>query len=394
MMRMRAALALLLCPLLAGSALAQDASQPLDAQLRAARAEQRAAEAETAKLERVAAKAQNQADRLRAQQAAAAQAIEAAEARITSADAEARLASAFVAAHRRQLIDEQRPASLLLAGLAVMAQRPPLLALASGGGTDELVKVRILLDSTLPAIRTRTAGISAELEKGRQLQQALAEARAEAVRSQKDLVAKRQQFAALEQKAMQQALAAGGRALASGDVALAVGEEAERLRGAQSAGRSIAALATVLASRDPAPARPGRGEGGSIKAPFAYDLPAAAAVTDGLGAVNSSGMRSRGLTLATARGAPVTAPADGVVRFSGPFRDYDGILIIDHGGGWISLLVNVSSTLRPGQKLRIGDPVGRAIGPLLVELSQNGRRISPALIAGSSQSLSKDRKGG
>jgi murein hydrolase activator len=69
-------------------------------------------------------------------------------------------------------------------------------------------------------------------------------------------------------------------------------------------------------------------------------------------------------------------------------------VIIDHGGGWISLLVNVSSTLQPGRKVRLGGPVGQALGPLLVELSQNGRRISPALIAGSSQTLSKAGKGG
>jgi len=122
-------------------------------------------------------------------------------------------------------------------------------------------------------------------------------------------------------------------------------------------------------------------------------LPAEAQVTEGLAAVNDSGVRSRGLTLATSRGAPVTAPADGVVRFSGPFRDYDGILIIDHGGGWMSLIVNVSSPLHPGDAVHIGDPIGRALGPLQVELSQSGRRISPALIAGSSQTLSKGTKG-
>jgi septal ring factor EnvC (AmiA/AmiB activator) len=90
----------------------------------------------------------------------------------------------------------------------------------------------------------------------------------------------------------------------------------------------------------------------------------------------------------------VIAPADGTVRFSGPFRDYDGVLIIDHGGGWISLIVNVSSPIGPGARVRAGDPIGRALGPLGVELSQNGRRISPALIAGSSPSLSKPAKGG
>jgi septal ring factor EnvC (AmiA/AmiB activator) len=81
------------------------------------------------------------------------------------------------------------------------------------------------------------------------------------------------------------------------------------------------------------------------------------------------------------------------VRFSGPFRDYDGVLIIDHGGGWMSLIVNVSSPLHAGDKVHIGDQIGRALGPLQVELSHNGRRISPALIAGSSQSLSKGMKG-
>ena len=120
----------------------------------------------------------------------------------------------------------------------------------------------------------------------------------------------------------------------------------------------------------------------------------AAPVTEGLAAVNASGVRSRGLTLATYRGAPVAAPADGLVKYSGPFRDYDGVLIIDHGGGWLSLIVNVGSALKAGDKVRMGDPIGRALGPLQVELSQNGRRISPAIIAGSSQSLSKASKGG
>ena len=52
--------------------------------------------------------------------------------------------------------------------------------------------------------------------------------------------------------------------------------------------------------------------------PFAYQLPAAAPVTEGLAAVNDSGVRSRGLTLATYRGAPVTAPADGRRQVRGP----------------------------------------------------------------------------
>ena len=110
--------------------------------------------------------------------------------------------------------------------------------------------------------------------------------------------------------------------------------------------------------------------------------------------MNDSGVRSRGLTFATRRGAPVVAPAEGVVRFSGPFRDYDGILILDHGNGWVSVIVNVTSSLKQGDKVRLGEPLGRALGAIDVQLSQNGRRFSPALIAGSSQTLSKTVKGG
>ena len=54
-----AAFALLLCPLLAASVLAQSLGQPLDAQLRLAQAEQAAAEAQTAKLEQAASQARN-----------------------------------------------------------------------------------------------------------------------------------------------------------------------------------------------------------------------------------------------------------------------------------------------------------------------------------------------
>ena len=390
----RIAFALLLCLPVSASALAQAAGEPLDSALQRARAEQAAAEKEAAKLETTASKAQNEAERLRAQEAAAAQQIEAAEARITAAEAQFRLASAEVAQSRHRLAERQRPVASLLAGLAVMGRRPPLLALADQRSTDELVKVRILLDSTLPVIRSRTSRLSAELAEAERLQGAAVEARAELVRSRRELGPRRAEFARLEQQALRQATAAGGQALSAGDAALAAGENVERLRGAQSAGQSARALARQLAAEEPLPPRPVPGEGARSGSSFAYQLPASAPVTDGLGSVNASGVRSRGLVLATARGVQVSAPADGVVRFSGPFRDYDGILIIDHGGGWMSLIVNVVSDLGPGARVRLGDPIGRSLGPLGVELSQNGRRISPAIIAGSSHTLSKGSKGG
>jgi septal ring factor EnvC (AmiA/AmiB activator) len=387
-------LALIACPLLAASALGQPVAAPLDATLKAAEVEQASAEAQTRRLEQIASQARGEADRLHAEQAAAAQAIDAAEARISAANARLQLASAQLTAHRRQLAAEQQPASSLLAGLATMARRPPLLVLADRGGTDELVKVRLLLAATLPVVRSRTAQLSAQLNEDQRLQQSALAARSELGRSRNNLLDQRQRYAALEQKAIQQALASGGQALGTGDAAIAAGESVERLRGEQANSQSIRSVAGQLAALEPAPPSPFTAEGGQQRPPFAYEMPAAAPVIEGLESVSDSGVRSRGLTLSTARGAAVAVPAAGIVKYAGPFRDYDGIVIIDHGGGWMSLLVNVGSTLRPGDRVALGEPLGRALGPLQVELSHNGRRISPALIAGSSQNLSKPPKAG
>ena len=391
----RFAPALLAAPLLlAASAPVPVQSNPLDDSVRAARAEQASAEAEAARLEKVADSAQGQAARLHAQQAAAAQGIEAAEARISAADAELRTLSATLASSRADLQRQQLPIASLLAGLAMMGRRPPLLAIASEGSTDDFVKVRLLLDSTLPVIRQRTAALSGELAEGQKLELAAVAARQELIHSRANLVGKRQQFASLEQRAIQAATAAGGQALGAGDVALAAGEQAEKLQEAERGARSAWALASEVEALDPAPPRPLNGEGGIQTPLLLYELPASAPVTDGLGEVNLSGVQSRGVTLATGRGTPVTAPATGVIRFAGPYGTHDGVIIIDHGNGWKSLLVNVASSLKVGDRVAMGDPIGRALGPISVELSQNGHRVSAALIAGSSESLSNKGKGG
>jgi septal ring factor EnvC (AmiA/AmiB activator) len=88
------------------------------------------------------------------------------------------------------------------------------------------------------------------------------------------------------------------------------------------------------------------------------------------------------------------APASGTILFAGPFQDYDGVVIIDHGRGWKSVLVNAGTALTKGARVRIGDRLGTALGPLEVQLHHRGEAVSPALIAGSSQMLSNKRNSG
>jgi septal ring factor EnvC (AmiA/AmiB activator) len=379
--------------LLVASSGRTQAGEPLELSARRALAEARAAEAQVAKLQKAANQAQGEVERIRAQQAAAAEAIAAAEARISAADASGRIIAAQIAARRERLRQEQAPATALLGGLAVMAERPPLLAILDQGSTREFVRVRLLLDSTLPVIRARTASLRAELSRGRQLQKKAEDARTDLVGSRNALGERKQEFAALEAKAAKLAEKRGGEALGAGDVALARGEEAAMLTSEVRRSSSARQIAAEFSRLPAPPVRPGTAKARN-DAPFAYQLPAPAPVTEGLGAVAPNGVRSRGLMLATSRGAAVTVPASGTVRFSGPFRSYDAVVIIDHGGGWMSLLLNVASPSKPGEKVHVGQPLGRAIGRIGVELSRNGHHVSPALIAGSSQSLSNGPKGG
>lgn len=393
-MRLLQAFAALPALMLAASGPAQSPGQTLNQAVALAQAEQSAAEARAKLLERAVDRARDRAARLGAQRLAAAQEIEAAEARITVADAELRLASAGADAQHHRLAQQQRPAASLLAGLALMARRPPLLALVDGGSSDDLVNVRILLDSTLPVIRRRSAGLAVELARSERLSRAARAARADLERSRAALIGRKQRFAELERQATEAAMSAGGLVLGVTDTALAASEDVERLRSAADSNRSARALGLMLAATDPAPPRPIAPLGPRPSVPFAYRLPAAADVIDGLGSVSDSGLRSHGVSLATPRGAALVAPAAGKVRFSGPFQNYDGVVIIDHGHGWMSLIVNVASPLKPGDKVAAGAPLGRALGSIEVQLSQNGRRVSPALIAGSSAALSNPGKGG
>jgi septal ring factor EnvC (AmiA/AmiB activator) len=392
-------LLLAVVPLLATAAVAASAPVepqplPLDQQLQQARSEAASAEAEQHRLDSAAAQARSDAERLQLQENAAAQAIDAAEAWIAATDAAAQLLASRLAEQRQRLAEEQAPASSLLGALALMSRRPAILLLADSRSPEEMVKLRLLADAVLPAVRAKTAALSTELREAERLRQAALAARTDAVANRADLVRREREFAELEARANELAQSRGGQALAAGDVAIATEEQSSVLQGEVQSGRSAAAIALQLEAIGPAPERPVAPDGPPQPPPFAYHLPATAPVTEGLGEVSDSGIRSHGITLATARGSAIAAPAAGTILFSGPFRDFNGVVIIDHGGGWKSVLINVASTLPNGSRLSQGERLGTALGPIEVQLLSGGTPVSAALIAGSSAVLSNREKQG
>jgi len=97
--------------------------------------------------------------------------------------------------------------------------------------------------------------------------------------------------------------------------------------------------------------------------------------------------RHQRLTFAVAADAPVIAPAGGIVRYARAFRGYRGIVIIDHGDGWTSLVTGLGATgVRAGQRVAAGMPLGRTAAgeapQITVELRRRGRPMDIAALLG------------
>jgi len=133
----------------------------------------------------------------------------------------------------------------------------------------------------------------------------------------------------------------------------------------------VASLSTLR------PARPFAQSQGSLA------FPAQGRVVIGFGERDGSS-ETRGITIQTGPGAQVIAPYDGQVVFAGPFRDYGLLLIIEHGGGYHSLLAGLERIdSAVNQTLLAGEPVGVMARPadgnprLYLELRQNNRPVNP-----------------
>ena len=360
--------------------------------LTAARAEAVAAAREQVRLEALVQKAAGEAGQLRAEQAAAAQAIVAAEAAIAEAEVRRSELQHRLDVQRRRLQTQQRPVAMLLASLAQIGRRPPLLGLADARSVEDIVHLRVLFDATLPAVMARSAALRADLRQDETLALAAAAAGSAAAAHRSELAERQRRFAELEARTNRRLVELGSEALGAGDVALARQSEAERALSLAGERRLAARTAAQLAWLEPAPARPGRPVGEAEEPPVAWQLPLRGPVVTGLAEISASGVRSRGLTIRSRAGTPVTMPAAGRIAFAGPFRTHPFVIILDHGHGWMTLLAGVRTSLAPQTSLGRGEPLGRVLGSAVtVELSRDGRPQPAALIAGSSALLSNGR---
>lgn len=359
-----------------------------------ARADAASAAARGARLEKGAREATQAAEKTAREAAAVAARIQQSQAGIAAAEGRIALVESQRRSLMKRLAERREPLVRLTGALQNFARRPLGLAILRPGSLRETVYLRAMLDTTLPQVRQRTAALRGELERGRVLELEAREAVTSLEAEQGTLAQRRRRLAAIESRQRIEARARTGEASRETDRALALAEEArdlgtlvERLGEAGSLRDELAALpGPVLRPAQPDRATVsdrtagGRADTGTA-GPIDLQLPVAGRTLAGFGVQMASGVRSQGVTLAPRPAAQAVAPASGRVVFAGPYRGYGRIVIIDHGGGWTSLVTGLARTnVAVGDTLVAGSPLGVAgtgRPEVTLELRRDGAPVNP-----------------
>ncbi|NCP19504.1 MAG: peptidoglycan DD-metalloendopeptidase family protein [Erythrobacter sp.] len=348
-------------------------------------------------LEKAAAEAEQEAEKVARQSAALAARIQETEADIAVAQGRLQLITRQQRALDARLGKRREPLIRLTGALQNFSRRPLVLSVFQPGSIRESMYLRAVLETTIPEVRGRTAALRAEIDRGRKLQRAAEGVLANLAEEEDRLALRRRQLATIETRQRLAARRRGGEADRQEERALAYAEQARDLDGLVARIDAAGSLRDELAALPGPvlrPARPSqaRASGGTTtrlppatdrpaRSPAALRLPVDGRTLRGFGSVDNTGQRSEGILIRAAGGAQVVTPAPGRVAFAGPFRGFGRIVIVEHPGGWTSLVtglartdVNVGDTLTDGAPLGVAPPDGGTIG---FELRLGGRPANP-----------------
>jgi len=352
------------------------------------------------------------------------------EGRLTELEGQLRTLDVEAAAKLGALATDQKHEADLLSALEKLSQNPPEAMLFGPASPVDQVRGAMLLGAAVPQLEAEAKQLQATIVEVKRLKADISAKRTEMTQKQTALDAERtrigimiRQKAALEGQARdaqgqtQKKLAALSteasdlkdlitklerereeRAEAERKRAEEARQKAEQVAAAKaeakrkqaesvprdtmSGGTESAAIAVAPPDR-PKGTDPLAPRGGTRKLePGKYAVPVAGEIVKRFG--DSDGFQdAKGLTIRTRPGAQVVAPFDGQIMFAGPFKGYGQILIIDHGGGYHSLLAGIDQIeASVGQRVVAGEPVGvmKSGEPnpsLYLELRRQGQPINP-----------------
>ncbi len=342
--------------------------------------------------------------------------VQASENRVAEAERKLEASTAGEAAIRRSLETRRNVIAEVLASLQRLGRRPPPALLIAPDDILKAIRTAMLLGSVVPELRAETEILAADLaelmslrktiagerdrlrveasalgeERARLL--ALVEARRAAIgQAEQALEAERQRIRALARQALD----------LKDLIARMENEVASARRAADAARKAEEDRRTAALKPDAARGASPFANAGRLAPAVAFasargllPRPVAGEVRKTFGAPDGFGGSERGLSIATRANAVVAAPADGWVAFSGPYRTYGQLLIINAGDGYYIVLAGMARIgVEVGQFVLAGEPVGSmgdatgstaaaiAIGAkqpvLYVEFRKDGAAIDP-----------------
>ena len=267
-------------------------------------------------------------------------------------------------ARRRQL-------GTVLAALQRMARNPPEALIAQPIPPADMVRTAILLRAVLPQLKGKARELGQNLAS---LNAAREEAKVQRVElddelgklEEQRLVLKRLlgRKSRLRRRTVQQTKAAGRQANALAKRAASLQDLVARLNQLRDEQDRHHQPPTKTFAPKPRPVVTTRPPKGFTAKPFESRIgqmpfPVVGQVIARYGQTIASGRIHKGLTIETASSAQIIAPYEGKVVFSGPFRGYGQLLIIEHSGGYHTLLAGMERIdAAVGQWLLVGEPTG------------------------------------
>jgi septal ring factor EnvC (AmiA/AmiB activator) len=265
------------------------------------------------------------------------------------------------AALRARLEANETAIARLLRGLALDRRNPPPALLAPPQSVTDAVRAQILAQAMAAQGRRRSQALAAQMadiERQRRSPAQAGESVIAPTGPQAQAPVERERMAAEKEDQAR-------RLLADAQV-----QDARLAALARASGLSVSRLASAAQGVEPLPQRFVEPVQGRLAARFGQ-----AAHVDG---------RSEGLTWRSTPGAPVLAPAAGVIDYAGPLKDYGVVLILRASGPWRLVLAGLgSSQAAAGRRVLAGEPVGRLAedaGPapeLYLELRKDGDPVDP-----------------
>jgi murein hydrolase activator len=304
---------------------------------------------------------------------------------------------------KRSLENRRGVIADVLAVLQRMGRNPPPAILVKPQDMAQAIRAAILLGAVIPELKSQTLELAQDLEDLARLRETIVSQREELGKTAAVLRDDRARLDVLID-ARQQSLSEAQSALtAERDRAADLARQAGNLKdliarmeneagaAAQAAAAEIKNRAETARSKDPAALKPALP---FADAKGALELPVAGAIVKTFGSPDGYGGAERGISIATPPEATVSSPTDGRVAFSGPYRTYGQLLIINAGGGYYLVLAGMDRiNVAVGQFVLAGEPVaamgdgtartataaaiGAAQPVLYIEFRKDGAAVDP-----------------